>query len=174
MNKAVDILERNVLQPGKPFIREGEENIRAYVIQNGAVQSYIKKGDKKVTVATYGPGTIIGELGLMVDTTPKLNYEATQTTTVVTVTRQDFQKRIAHADKTIRTILDNAIKKLENYEKQENKTALKSAEIDSKTEKIMEGLLQTVPKDNQEEFRNAILPHIDGIIKGMKSLKKQA
>ncbi len=172
MNKKVDVLERSVLQPGKPFIREGEENIRAYVVQNGEVQSYIKNGDKKVKIAKYGPGTIIGELGLMVDTIPQLSYEATTTTTVVTVTRQDFQKRLARADKTIRTILDHAIKKLENYETKETKNALKSVEVDAKTELVMEGLLQSVPKDNQDEFRNALMPHIDGIIKEMKKYKK--
>ncbi len=172
MNKKIDVLERSVLQPGKPFIREGEENIRAYVIQNGEVQSFLKKENKKIQIAKYGPGTIIGELGLMVDTIPKLSYEATTTTTVITVTRQDFQKRLARADKTIRTILDHAIKKLENYETKETKTALKTAEVDKKTELVMEGLLHSVPKENQEEFRNALMPHIDGIIKEMKKFKK--
>lgn len=168
MNKQVDVLERSVLQPGKSFIREGEESARAYVIQNGEVHSFIKQGDHKIIVSKYGPGTIIGEVGLMVDLKSKLNYEATETTTVVTITRQDFQKRLTRADKTIRTILDHAIKKLENIENDELEQAVKNNQEDAKATQVIEGILENVPGEQQQEFKQAVLPHITGLIKEMK------
>ncbi len=168
MNKNIDVLERSVLQPGKSFIKEGEDNVRAYVIQNGEVQSFVTKDEKKILVATYGPGTIIGELSLMVNTAPKLSYEATTTTTVITVTRQDFQKRLARSDKTIRTILDHAIKKLEIYEDKETNNAVKKSNIDKKAEKVVEALVQSITEEKQDEFKEDILPHIDGLIKALK------
>ena len=168
MNKNIDVLERSVLQPGKSFIKEGEENIRAYVIQNGEVASFLQKDGEKIPIATYGPGPIIGELGLMVDTTPKLNYEATTTTTVITVTRQDFQKRLARSDKTIRTILDHAIKKLEQYEDKETSSALELSDVDKKAEKVVQALVQSLAQEDQEEFKNDILPHVNGLVKALK------
>ena len=93
MAKGADVLERSCLPEGKIFIREGEENTRAYVIQTGEVSAFFTSEDgRKIEVDRYGPGTIIGEECLVVDTPAKLSYEVVETSTVITLTRQDFQK----------------------------------------------------------------------------------
>lgn len=171
MNQSADVLERSVIPAGKIFIAAGQENSRAYVIQKGRVNAFVTKDSEKLTVATYGPGTIIGEMCLMMDTPIPLSYEAMETTTVVTVTRQDFQKRLSRADKTIKTILDHAVKKIEKYEKSEINKAYDSAGMDETAKALVNGLLNGMSEDKKLRYESALLPHINGMLKELKNLK---
>lgn len=173
MNSNTNVLERIVLQPGKSFIREGEENARAYVVQKGEIAAYKNLDGRKIEVATYGPGTIIGEVNLLLDEPAKLSYEALTTTTVVTVTRQDFQKRLVRVDKSIQTILDHAVRKLIAYENIEIKKALKNAEVDETAELLVKGLLAGMSVDKKSVYEEALFPHINGMIKDIKRVKKR-
>lgn len=172
MSKGADVLERSVIQQGKVFIKAGEENCRAYIIQNGGVCAYAMKEDQKIVVSTYGPGTIIGEACLVLNSPLSLNYEALETTTVVTVTRQDFQKRLARTDKTVRTILDHALKKIEDYEKRSMTKAVNEAEPDTGALKLIDGLFGGLSEDKKIAYQNALLPHINGLIKELRNIKK--
>lgn len=157
--------------------------MRAYVIQNGEVCAYIMQDNQRVEIARFGPGTIIGEMCLMMDDPITINYEALVTTTVVTVTRQDFQKRLARADKTIKTILDHAVKKIEYYEKLELERALKKPEVvfappvdlplDATAVALVENLIKDLSDEKKTSYREAMLPHINGLISGIKSLKSE-
>lgn len=183
MNRGADVLERSVVQPGKPFIKAGEENMRAYVIQNGEVCAYVIQDNQRIEIARFGPGTIIGEMCLMIDDPININYEAVVTTTVVTVTRQDFQKRLARADKTIKTILDHAIKKIEHYERLEMERAMKKPEtvfapppelpLDATAVALVENLIKDLSDEKKSSYREAMLPHINGLICGIKALKSE-
>lgn len=172
MNGAPDVLERRVLQPGKAFIKAGEENSRAYVVQSGEVIAYTEDGNRKVEIDRYGPGTIIGESALLVDEEAKVSYEAVTNTTVVTITRQDFQKRLSRTDKSIRTILDHAVKKINYYENIEMIKALERAEIDDTALQLVRGLLSGLSEDKKTQYEHALLPHLNGLIKEIKNLKK--
>lgn len=171
MNKGADVLERSVLPEGKVFITAGEENSRAYVIQQGKVCAYVMHNDEKLVVSTFGPGTIIGEMCLMIDAPIPLSYQALETTTVVTVTRQDFQKKLSRADKTIRTILDHAVKKIEKFEKGELDKARDNQVFDASAKQLIGGLLGGLSEDKKRKYEVALLPHINGLLKEIKNIK---
>ncbi|MCB1784559.1 MAG: cyclic nucleotide-binding domain-containing protein [Alphaproteobacteria bacterium] len=173
MNKGADVLERNVLPEGKVFIKAGEENCRAYVIQAGEVICYTMKGEERINVGRYGPGTLIGEACLMLDEPIALNYEAATSVTVVTITRQDFQKRLARIDKSIRNILERAMQKLQEYERVEMDKALTLYDVDAGALKFVKGLVAGLPDNKRAEYESVLLPHIDGLIKGVKALKDE-
>lgn len=167
-----DVLERSVLQEGKTFIKAGEENIRAYVIQHGEVAAYIHEGEEKVEVGRYGPGTLIGEMALLLDSESKLSFETLSTTTVITITRQDFQKKLARTDKSIQTILDHAVKKINKYEQDEITKALERGQVDDMAAKLIHGLTGSLSEDKKHKYETALLPHLNGLIKEIKNLKK--
>lgn len=168
-----DVLERSALQAGKVFIREGEDNTRAYVVQDGEVAAYKNKDGKKIEVARYGPGTIIGELNLMIDEESSLSYEALELSTVVSITRQDFQKRLARADKSITTILEHAVNKIKYYENIETIKALKNSEIDETAYQLVQALVTDLPIDKKVQYEDAILPHLNSMIKAIKETKEK-
>lgn len=173
MASDTSILERSVLQKGKVFIRAKDEISRAYVIQNGEVAAFTMQGDQKIEVARYGPGQIIGELGLVSDEIAALSYEALELCTVVTVTRQEFQKRLFKADKNIATIMEHVAKKISGYETIETQKALKAAEIDETAFLLMKSLIKNVPHDKSLSYEKAILPPLNSLIKAIKGLKNQ-
>jgi len=168
---AEDVFDRNVIHAGKVFIRAGEEHARAYVVQNGLVRSFVMDGDQKVEVAEYEPGRIIGETCLMVDEPMTMSYEAVVDTTVITVTRQDFQKKISRIDKDIMTILDHVMNKLNYQDLTAIDKAVKRAEIDPDAQKMVDALTSGLGPDKKFQYEKAILRHVNGMIKAIKELK---
>lgn len=173
MSKGADVLERIVLPEGKVFIKAGEECSRAYMIQSGEVQCYTMRGEDRIPVGRYGPGTLIGESCLLLDDPIPLNYEAATTVTVVTITRQDFQKRLSRIDKSVRNILERAMQKLKDYEKDGMDKALRLYDVDQNALKFVENLVRGLPDKKREEYEATLLPHVDGLIKGVKAIKEE-
>ncbi len=175
MNKGVDVLERSVIPSGKVFIKAGEENSRAYVIQTGKVISFTEINGRRVDVKEHGPGTIIGELCLMVEAPPSLNYETTMATTVVTITRQDFQKRLTRVDKTVSKILSHAVEKLTEIEKETTEEAIRRSEIDVTAQALVTGLIkqQKLTLEEEEYHERKLLPVINDMIKAIKTFKEE-
>ena len=170
---AEEVLERKVIHAGKPFIRAGETHARAYVVQNGLIRAFVMEGDKRIDVADYDPGRIIGETCLMVDEPMTMNYEAVVDTTVITITRQTFQNKIARIDKDIVTILNHVMNKL-NYQ---DATAISKAKerdsIDEDAYKMMKVLLHGMPEEKKFKYETAILPHVNAMVKQIKALKSE-
>lgn len=169
------MLERSAIPAGKVFLKAGEENSRAYVIQAGAVQSFLEMDGRKIVVEHHGPGTIIGELCLMVDAPISLSYEALESTTVVTVTRQDFQKRLTRVDKTVVKILTHTVEKLADYEKTAIEQAIKRSEIDDTAQALALSILKSkkLTTDQEVEYERMILPPINDMIKAIKRFKDE-
>lgn len=174
MSKGADVLERSCLPMGKVFIRAGEENARAYVIQNGKVAAFTMSGDTKIEVGTFGPGTIIGEKCLVLDEPATLSFEVVETATVVIITRQDFQKRLVKAGKSIKTVIDHAVKKLIHYENIEINRALDRKDIGDEAYQLVKGLLCDIPPEQRLQHEENLLPYADGLMKALKDIQKKS
>lgn len=170
-NRGEDVLERKVIHAGKPFIKAGEEHARAYMIQIGEIIAFVMDGDTKVEVMRYGPGRIIGETCLMVDEPMTMNYEAVIDTTVVTITRQDFQKKISRLDKNVATILGHVMNKLNYQDTSAIDKAREKSKIDPDAYKMVALLLNDVPQHKKYNYEKAILPHVNSLIKEIKLIK---
>ncbi len=173
MSKGADVLERSCLPEGKVFIRAGEENARAYVIQNGQVTAFAMDGDNKIEVGRFGPGAIIGEKYLVLDEPATLSFEVSQTATVVVITRQDFQKRLVKAGKSIKTVLDHAVQKLIQYENAEITKALNQKDISKEAHQLVKGLLNEIPPEHRMKHEKTLLPHADGLMRALLEIKKE-
>ncbi|PCJ95139.1 MAG: hypothetical protein COA45_12490 [Zetaproteobacteria bacterium] len=172
MSKGADVLERNCMPAGKVFIRAGEENARAYVIQNGKVAAFTMDGDQKIEVEVFGPGAIIGEKCLILDEPAVLNFEVVEAATVIVITRQDFQKRLHKAGKSIKTVLDHAVQKLMHYESLEVSRALAQKDISDEAHQLVKGLLTDIPEEQRLPYEKNLLPHAHELMKALKEIKK--
>ena len=173
MSKGEDVLERKVVHPGKPFIKEGEEHARAYIIQHGEVRAYTMDGDRKIEVSRYGPGRIIGEICLMSDEPMTMNYEALEDTTVITLTRQEFQKKISKVDKNVATILEHVMNKLNFQYAEDLDKARKGMVMDEEALKMVKALTAGIAEERRIKYENAILPHVNAILQEIKALKDE-
>lgn len=170
---AEDVFDRNVIHAGKVFIKAGEEHARAYMVQTGLLRSFVMDKGQKVEVAEYGPGRIIGETCLMVDEPMTMSYEAVTDSTVITITRQDFQKKVSRIDKNIMTILHHVMDKLNYQDRGAIEKAKERAEIDPDALKIVAGLVIGLSPEKKFQYEKALLPHANQMIKAIKDIKKK-
>ena len=99
------IIDRKVLQGGEQIFKEGEEGSLAYVVQSGEVEIYKKIDDEEMILGHVGPGGIFGEMAL-IDSSPRMaSARAASMTTVIVVTRQMFEAKLAKSDPFIRGLL---------------------------------------------------------------------
>jgi CRP-like cAMP-binding protein len=51
--------------PGENIFNEGENGTEAYIVTKGEVEIFRKLGNRKIILATLGPGAIVGEMSLV-------------------------------------------------------------------------------------------------------------
>lgn len=168
-----DILERKVIYGGETFIKEGQEHGRAYIVQQGLIRSFIEEDGAKVYIQDYGPGRLIAETCLMSDEPMPMSYEAIENTTVVTLTRQDFQKKIARIDEGIAKVLEHVMMKLNYQYSNDLEGAKKQLVMDEEAQKIIQALLANMPEDRRFKYERAILPHVNAIVSEIRALKEE-
>jgi CRP-like cAMP-binding protein len=169
---APDVLTRKVIPAGKVFIKSGEENSHAYVIQKGQVRAFVEEGGQKIEVDIHGPGTIIGEVCLVLDLPMPISYETMVDTTVATVTRQDFQKKLTRIDNTVRTIFTHLTHKLLTQDSVALDKARKHSVIDEQAFQIVRSLTAGLDDVRRRKYEEKILPHVNALIKAIKEVKK--
>jgi CRP-like cAMP-binding protein len=165
------VMERSVIHSGKVFIKEDEENGRAYLIQAGKVRSFKMVGENKVVINEYSPGDFIGELGLLTDEPSTESYEALVDTTVAVISRQDFDHKLKKTDKLIRTVFQHLAVKLEQHNRQEQESAISSSRIDESAYQLVQALIKDMGDDNKRKYELAMMPHANALMKAIKKVR---
>jgi CRP/FNR family transcriptional regulator len=83
-------------QPGEIVFREGDASDTCYIVHSGRVRAVRDHpGGRTITLATFGPGDIFGELALFEDERRSATIEATETTSVVALLGPDMRRLMA-------------------------------------------------------------------------------
>jgi CRP-like cAMP-binding protein len=79
--------------PGQAVFREGDASDTCYVVQEGQARAIRRHGDgRTITLATFGPGDIFGELAMFEDELRSATVEAIEPTSVVGVLGPDMRR----------------------------------------------------------------------------------
>jgi CRP-like cAMP-binding protein len=89
-----------VFEPGQVVFREGDSSDTCYVVRSGRARAVREHSDgRTITLATFGPGDIFGELAMFEDERRSATVEAVEPTTVVAVLGPDMRRLMAeHPD----------------------------------------------------------------------------
>jgi len=80
-------------QPGQAVFREGDASDTCYVVREGHVRAIRTHDDgRTITLATFGPGDIFGELAMFEDERRSATVEAIEPTNVVGVLGPDMRR----------------------------------------------------------------------------------
>lgn len=80
-------------EPGEAVFREGDSSDTCYVVREGHARAVRTHGDgRTITLATFGPGDIFGELAMFEDELRSATVEAIETTSVVGVLGPDMRR----------------------------------------------------------------------------------
>src|SRR5262249_19735759 len=78
--------------PGQIVFREGDASDTCYVVRDGHARATRTHGDgRTITLATFGPGDIFGELAMFEDERRSATVEAVEPTSVVGVLGPDMR-----------------------------------------------------------------------------------
>ncbi len=79
--------------PGQAVFREGDSSDTCYIVRGGHARAVREHGDgRTITLATFGPGDIFGELALFEDERRSATVEALQELEVVAVLGPDMRR----------------------------------------------------------------------------------
>jgi CRP-like cAMP-binding protein len=84
--------ETRHLVDGETLFRAGETTDAGYVIQEGSLQLTTHDPRLSEPTVTFGPGTLIGELALLTETVCSATAVASESATVIRVSRNLFRK----------------------------------------------------------------------------------
>jgi CRP/FNR family transcriptional regulator len=80
-------------EPGQAVFREGDSSDTCYVVRSGHARAVREHGDgRTITLATFGPGDIFGELALFEDERRSATVEALEALGVVAVLGPDMRR----------------------------------------------------------------------------------
>jgi CRP-like cAMP-binding protein len=94
-------------EPGQIVFREGDASDTCYVVRSGRARAVREHPDgRTITLATFGPGDIFGELAMFEDELRSATVEAVQRTSVVAVLGPDMHRLMAkHPEISIRLVV---------------------------------------------------------------------
>lgn len=170
---AKNVLERSVLHAGRLFIEVGKSHADAYIIQTGEIQAYIVYQNQKVEVGRYGPGDIIGEVGLVSDDPAYMNYVPLVDTTVIKITRQDFSKQLKKADEVVKRVLERLIVKLNRIYKDKATESQDKAHIDHEAMQIVDHLTRKLDFKRKKDYEEVMLPHFNALVTAVRDVKQR-
>jgi CRP-like cAMP-binding protein len=80
-------------EPGQAVFREGDASDTCYIVREGQARAIRTHGDgRTITLATFGPGDIFGELAMFEDELRSATVEAIEPTSVVGVLGPDMRR----------------------------------------------------------------------------------
>jgi CRP-like cAMP-binding protein len=93
--------------PGQVVFREGDSSDTCYVVRSGRARAVREHSDGRViTLATFGPGDIFGELAMFEDELRSATVEAIESTSVVAVLGPDMRRlMIEHPQISTRLVI---------------------------------------------------------------------
>jgi CRP/FNR family cyclic AMP-dependent transcriptional regulator len=100
-----NFMERKVFYAGDIIFREGATGDCAYLIERGEVRITKGSPEAPVTLGVLRPGSLLGEMAL-IDAEPRMaTATAITETTVTTISRTIFERKLEAADPFLRGLL---------------------------------------------------------------------
>lgn len=91
---------------GEHIFREGDDGDCAYIIETGLVEVSVQKEERKLVIATLGPGDLLGEMAI-IDKLPRTaSALALEETQVIAIPLDYIRQKVECSDPTVRFFLE--------------------------------------------------------------------
>jgi CRP-like cAMP-binding protein len=93
LERIADLAVPRQFEAGQVVFREGDASDTCYIVRSGRARAVREhRGGRTITLATFGPGDIFGELALFEDERRSATVEAIEQTSVVAVLGPDMRR----------------------------------------------------------------------------------
>jgi CRP-like cAMP-binding protein len=110
-------VNRKLYFAGNVIFREGESGTRAFLIKEGEVEIRKQLGNREVVLGTIQKGSIFGEMALIDDQPRMASAVAIRDTTVIIISREALQAKLATADPFVRGLLNIFVRNIRSMSK---------------------------------------------------------
>ncbi len=107
LERIAEVTVPRSFEPGQAVFREGDASDTCYVVREGHARAISTHADgRTITLATFGPGDIFGELAMFEDELRSATVEAIETTSVVGVLGGDMRRLMSeHPEIAMRLVV---------------------------------------------------------------------
>jgi CRP/FNR family cyclic AMP-dependent transcriptional regulator len=107
LERIAEVSVPRTFEPGQAVFREGDSSDTCYVVSGGHARAIRSHPDgRTITLATFGPGDIFGELAMFEDESRSATVEAIETTSVIGVLGPDMRRlMIEHPEISTRLVI---------------------------------------------------------------------
>ena len=107
LERIAEVSVPRTFEPGQAVFREGDSSDTCYVVSDGHARAIRSHPDgRTITLATFGPGDIFGELAMFEDERRSATVEAIETTGVIGVLGPDMRRlMIEHPEISTRLVI---------------------------------------------------------------------
>lgn len=113
-----DALPRQIFPAGAQIFSEGENGNFAYVIESGNVEMLANKSGRKVVLARFGEGDLLGGPALVGNDPRPATAVAVEETQVVVLDKATVNRHVAGSDDTVQLILRLTLERMRSLEQQ--------------------------------------------------------
>ena len=93
LERIAEVAVPRAFEPGQAVFREGDASDTCYIVREGQARAIRTHSDgRTITLATFGPGDIFGELAMFEDELRSATVEAIEATSVVGVLGPDMRR----------------------------------------------------------------------------------
>jgi CRP-like cAMP-binding protein len=97
--------ETRIFEPGELLLEQDAAGTQAYIVEQGAVRVFLKRGERVVELAELGPGQMIGEMSLLTGDKNAASVRAINKVKASIITRDVLDSRVSNSDPLIRSLL---------------------------------------------------------------------
>ncbi len=107
LQRIAELAVPRVFDPGQVVFREGDSSDTCYVVRSGRARAIRgHSGGRTITLATFGPGDIFGELAMFEEERRSATVEAIEPTAVVAVLGPDMRRlMVEHPEISTRLVI---------------------------------------------------------------------
>jgi CRP/FNR family transcriptional regulator len=106
LGQVVDVTVPRTFGAGEVVFREGDEGDTCYIVRRGQTRAVREHSDgRSITLATFGPGEIFGELAMFDDERRSATVEAVEETEAMAILGADMRRLLrAHPDIAVKML----------------------------------------------------------------------
>jgi len=135
---------------GEVVFREGDESSTCYIVRSGHVRAVREHTDgRSITLATFGPGDIFGELAMFDDERRTATIEAIDATEAIAILSGDVRRLLReHPDIAVK-LLSSLVQRLRHTN--ERLTAQSFQTVQSRVAAVLSQLVEAARAEGQED-----------------------
>ncbi len=111
-----DALPRQIFPAGAQIFAKGDAGNFAYVIETGNVEMTTSRNGRKVVLARFRDGDLLGESALVDDEPRAATAVAVEETQVVVLDKRMLREQVANSDETVQLLLRLTLERLRSLE----------------------------------------------------------